>query len=565
MTSKIVLGLVVALFLAAFASDAAHAQTCGSTDYTYTFTNDCAYPVWIAQYNGNETSGHQPQGDNWALANSCQTSADCLSGSQCSDGQCSCTSSTDCPGGASCNSGLCSTTDVFCMPQAWTSGRFWPRTGCSGSGSTLNCATGQCGGSGDGALDCTAAKATGDNPSTLFEVTSITGGTANYDVSMVDGGNVSLRAEPIDANPGTGCIAGGCVSDLNRTCPADLQITTPAGDAPTAIPCGSGKYCPEGTCVSNAGTPTCVIGCVAPCDQCQQSSPPAGLKCTDEIGSSYTACDKSSQQATYEDLYCTKSFHDGNSMASGNQGTPTCFSNLDCPPGSICYGIGKNPAAPAAGVCINPRSPANNGTCFQNLTTGPCSATNVGEPCGGYMEFFSDALGYTCQAVKYKYKGVENTTYACLPPTTTGLGTCEVATPPKAGTCGIGSPPPTQAPLYTGTGSPANADFVTAATQAGGGSEPYYAIFKRACPRAYSWSYDDASGGLACTGGLTGFNVVFCPENARRPLGNLGFGLENRIGNLGFGLLGNLGFGLENLEGLGSGDNPYRDFDSHDF
>ncbi len=479
-----------------------------STQYPYTFTNYCRYPVWLAQLRTGDSTGFPPVGGNWAVAGACSKNSDCLSGSVCSGGQCTCASSADCAGGSSCTNGLCSNTDVFCMPQNWASGRFWPRTGCtSGPGDTLTCDTGQCGAPGQ--LDCDTIQKSGNNPATLFEVTSSTGGVVNYDVSVVDGGNATLRATPIDSSTSKGidCIAGGCTADLKLVCPANLRITIPAVTTPTPISCG-GKFCPEGTCVNSA----CVIGCLAPCDQCKQPSPPAGLSCKTNIGSTYTACDSSIHNAKYEDLYCAKSFFDGNSMQSGNQGTPTCFEAKDCPPGSTCEDIGSIPGAPAEGVCIDPSNP-NYSACFQNLTTGACSATTVGQPCGGEMEFFIDALGYKCRAVKYN--GGASTAYACLPPTTTGLGACNnTGVSPTAGTCGITNPVPVAPTLYKGTASPANADFVTAAIQAGGGTTPYYAFFKQACRRAYSWTYDDPSGDLSCTAGFSGFDVQICPENA---------------------------------------------------
>ncbi len=560
MAIKPITSLIAALVVVALTAGISHAQACNAgSEYTYTFTNYCAYPIWLAQFNALEAEGHPPIGNNWAIANACRSAADCPSGSQCESGQCTCTTNSDCPGQATCSNGLCSTTDVFCMPQAWVSGRFWPRTGCTLSGSTLNCATGQCGNPNNGALDCTAAQKTGNNPATLFEVTSSAGGVANYDVSLVDGGNVSLRAEPVVGSSSPACSAGGCISDLNLTCPTSLQVTTPATTTPSAIRCGDGTYCPEGTCVSNDGAPTCVIGCIAPCDRCSSDSSAAGLMCNDTISGSpsYATCSNQTESVTYMDLYCAKGA-DGNAMASGNQGTATCFSMLDCPPGEICYGLGSNPSAPALGVCINLKAPSNYANCFQT-----CGASTVGKPCGGYLEFFSDALGYTCQAVTWSHEGAEKTEYACLPPTDQGLGKCE--TQDVTGSQG-GCPSGTNPPLYTSTASPANQDFVTAAIQAGGGTEPYYKIFKRACPHAYSFSYDDQSGGFACNG-MTGFNIVFCPENALRSESR-GFGLGNPFG-FGNGLgLGN-GIGLGGFEGLSPDvierDLGLRDFDIRDF
>ncbi|KAF8104212.1 hypothetical protein N665_0176s0023 [Sinapis alba] len=102
-------------------------------------------------------------------------------------------------------------------PAGW-SGRVWGRTGCnfdaSGAGS---CLTGDCGNK----LKC--AGAGGVPPVTLAEFTIGTGGGKdNYDVSLVDGYNVQMALTTRD---GTGdCQNGGCVSDLNGSCPNDQRV-----------------------------------------------------------------------------------------------------------------------------------------------------------------------------------------------------------------------------------------------------------------------------------------------------------------------------------------------------
>jgi hypothetical protein len=70
-------------------------------------------------------------------------------------------------------------------------------------------------------------------------------------------------------------------------------------------------------------------------------------------------------------------------------------------------------------------------------------------------------------------------------------------------------------PLYQGVGGVFNAAWLTAGLQAGGGTTPYYQTFKTACPQAYTWQYDDDSGGFACTtSSLTGFDVTLCGSAA---------------------------------------------------
>ncbi|KAJ1260547.1 hypothetical protein BS78_10G240900 [Paspalum vaginatum] len=105
------------------------------------------------------------------------------------------------------------------LPAGW-SGRVWGRQGCrfdaSGRG---RCATGDCG----GALYCNGAG--GAPPATLAEVTLASNPSAQdfYDVSLVDGYNVPIAMTPVHGS-GARCVPGGCVSDLNRVCPAGLAV-----------------------------------------------------------------------------------------------------------------------------------------------------------------------------------------------------------------------------------------------------------------------------------------------------------------------------------------------------
>ncbi|CAN6448008.1 unnamed protein product [Victoria cruziana] len=104
---------------------------------------------------------------------------------------------------------------VALMAHTGWSGRFWARTGCnfdaSGNG---NCTTGDC-----GRLACGSSG--GAPPVTLAEFTI---GTPKdfYDVSLVDGYNIGVGVQAIG---GFGdCQYAGCLADLRKTCPAELQI-----------------------------------------------------------------------------------------------------------------------------------------------------------------------------------------------------------------------------------------------------------------------------------------------------------------------------------------------------
>src|SRR5690606_33677533 len=104
-------------------------------------------------------------------------------------------------------------------------------------------------------------------------------------------------------------------------------------------------------------------------------------------------------------------------------------------------------------------------------------------------------MGYSCQPVSYAQTGVgEQTAYACLPPLTTGLGSCQTASG--------GS-------FYAATGGLMNAAWIEAASKAGGGT-PFYQIYTEACP-GYSWQFDDIADDIGCAS-ATGFTVSFCPS-----------------------------------------------------
>lgn len=132
----------------------------------------------------------------------------------------------------------------FQAPPGW-SGRFWGRTGCTfdpntGQGS---CATGDCG---SNQVQCNGAGAT--PPATLAEFTigsSTSTSTQDfYDVSLVDGYNLPMAVE---AKGGSGaCGLTGCVSDLNRSCPAELRVGEGQACKSACEAFGNPEYCCSG-------------------------------------------------------------------------------------------------------------------------------------------------------------------------------------------------------------------------------------------------------------------------------------------------------------------------------
>ncbi|CAI9771445.1 unnamed protein product [Fraxinus pennsylvanica] len=138
----------------------------------------------------------------------------------------------------------------FPAPPGW-SGRFWARTDCSfdatGNG---KCATGDCG----GGLKCIGG---GVPPASLVEFTLANGNAEKdfYDVSLVDGYNLPLGVRPTG---GSGdCQYAGCVADLNKSCPSELQVIV-SGEVVACKSACTAFNSPEYCCSGDHSTPaTC--------------------------------------------------------------------------------------------------------------------------------------------------------------------------------------------------------------------------------------------------------------------------------------------------------------------
>ncbi|XP_051113150.1 thaumatin-like protein [Andrographis paniculata] len=132
------------------------------------------------------------------------------------------------------------------LPPGW-SGRIWGRRGCTfDAAGRGRCATGDCG----GALLCNGLG--GTPPATLAEIT-LGGDRDFYDVSLVDGFNLGIAIVPIWGSGGK-CGVAGCMRDLNRICPAGLQVRSGravVGCKSACLAFKSPRYC----CTGSFGTP----------------------------------------------------------------------------------------------------------------------------------------------------------------------------------------------------------------------------------------------------------------------------------------------------------------------
>ncbi|GKA26813.1 G-type lectin S-receptor-like serine/threonine-protein kinase, partial [Tanacetum coccineum] len=108
------------------------------------------------------------------------------------------------------------TSRSFQAPTNWT-GYIWGRTGCRLNGSGhWSCATGDCG---TGEMECYGKTYT--PPATIAEI-NIGMNRGSYDVSIMNGFNLPMTVQLISRWSIYGKM--GCVYDLNRECPPDLEL-----------------------------------------------------------------------------------------------------------------------------------------------------------------------------------------------------------------------------------------------------------------------------------------------------------------------------------------------------
>jgi hypothetical protein len=371
------------------------------------------------------------------------------------------------------------------------------------------------------------------SPASLFEITTTpssdkTPRAANYDVSNVSGYNdpiyVSLNFTPSSKYSNTTCTPVGCVSDLNASCPTLLQLIEPPTGTSSAIPCG-GNYCQTGACIacpSDADPSSCVsgftcdIGCNGPGSVCTSTYPTpvaapglTGLDCAGTIPAPTPDATWTPDNSEYVDMYLSSNHSGsetgsdiGKAMFSGNQGTPTCWGDIDCAPGQTCLTNGTSGIAGLpdyVGICatINP-----GGLPLRIQETNCLTQADLGKGCGGYPNSGID----TCVAAPGTIVPPTPPSSPLATPTATptpipGVACLPAFNPPTVGLGTFNS----SSGLFTGVGAPLNPEWNAAALWAAGdgttaGTTPYYETFSDVCPHQYAWTYDDNTGGLACNG-----------------------------------------------------------------
>jgi hypothetical protein len=572
-------GLMIAWFVMTLAipANAQPTPTPAPDFHRVEFINQCSQPIWLAETNKiKDLLSPFPGGWESGLAQACTKSAQCPeagSGSKCVDGACTCTNKlapdAACGNGSDgygyCQqNGLCATAVTMLLPPTFTSGRFWGRTGCTESGDTLTCATGNCG---DDLADCYGYS--GNNATLWEESLAPQNGVDNYDASLASGYNVPITVVPKEK--GTSCPDAGCVSDLLKTCPPDLQYP------------GSGttEGCTQANlfCLDNPENPICT----APNNQ------------------NFYNCNYAGQ---------TDQLAENINLESSNAGTPVCFAASDCPVKnppyvSITTNCDLDPTFshatswPAgAGICIGPKGVIQNGGCQADVDDG--------QPCNGGPSFTFPYPDYQCATVispynKGQHVGVclppanitasdgaaaygsliwnaDNFTVAgsqpgggcalnsdCLDPGSQYCLSTTVNKYPASGTvqaqsvaqCTAGSASPENGcecynvktcsadsdctggtkclningecddaqPCYcetsavmTGVCGPPNVnwqaaiDAVPLATPTPKGTSNYLEVFRNACPRAYSYQFDDQASDFSCADSskLIDYTVTFC-------------------------------------------------------
>lgn len=353
------------------------------------------------------------------------------------------------------------------VPDNW-SGRFWGRTGCNFDPSTsacdnqtvmvngnnyviANCCdTGGCtDGSGNFVLDCVN---TGLPPATLAEFTLAAGGMDNYDISMVDGGNVPVEIIPDSSDytcsGNSNCIfTGNLPGTSSSTCTQDSDCYPLFGFGykwkcdPTLSMCVNPFFCGSPGCTDTGG---CAPSGIAQSDL--PSSPWTGssgfavsqANCPSELQLN----NDQNQGTTYAGCFAPQKFCRQACSQDGDCGPPYTF---NCGASGYCEQSQAEPVILGAD-CDTKVADTTNGNLWacSGVNAGSCFTAGTNADCCGCPSWAPGYPGGACQAgnnpnwqsvaqpIALVFNNSSPTTYAFPYDDAIKLFTCQTSTADQA-------------------------------------------------------------------------------------------------------------------------------------
>jgi hypothetical protein len=526
-SSYVSITVAVIFFSLFFLTPGARADTCTSGQRTINFTNNCAYPVWV----GATQTGSTVAMPSWKW----KVTA----------------------GG----------TESLCLPNVWSSGNFWARTGCQFDSTTLNypscstnadcttptgstltaaCYNGVCVGRGCvGDADCATYIGTtaGDgltpicyahtvNSATVNDcilTTACDMGDCNGGLQCPSGGSPPTTLAEFTLGAGTGSTVDnydlssvngmGVSVEITPTLNSCNQLgcTQTATDCPAPCAWDANANCPAELQILSGST---VVGCLAPQKYCGNAPGcfATGTACATNSQCCSGTC--ASGTCATNSLNCTSVYGIGAISCATAKDCPVvsnipCASSAVCPTGTTCQTInGENLCAMncVSGSCKSVAC-ASDADCTQPACVGQ-QCTDTGAAC----TLATDCANYTKNALLLGQSlGCD---LAAGSPT---VNTCQPTANSMYGCVGINHT------SCKGTGSyGAKATWCCGCStwQDAAGecqarnpnwravAEPFVQVFHNACATSYSFPYDD-SVDESCTLGSTtgaGYNITFCPS-----------------------------------------------------
>jgi len=520
---------------------------------TFTFVNNCDEDIWLAA-GGPITGG-------WQLNKSCMNDSDCVNTS--TEGNWECNDENKC-------------VLTLALPVS-NSQRFWPRTGCNFDASgqcpdpQFNCCdTGGCTISGgDWGLDCASG---GQSPFTVAEITlQNSPDTDFYDVSVIDGFNIPVEVKPVGVfaeppenfpvdywcgNPGgTKNESGGAGDRMNipeLDCPWDNLTSATSCDGNPGLrvvgmtPCMSNSDCPSPEICNNG-----VCGCTSNQDCKSPSTCNIGVnlcQCTGDDGCAngeicgvgnnqiigYKVCGPFAGCATPKDL-CALYFNQSSTPADFldcNKKYPRtvqCGSDGDCPQlvGTI-FGSESDCSCPTGTKCI--QIAGEQWSCQMTCESGVCQSGTCSSdddctklpnmnPSGTFMlcdessgkcvstnTSLFENTGINGQSCYSKVNTFNDVEFNAVSTFCSGCPT-DCSDPP----CEPWPMPDTECNDSCGNEQCSNPDWEE-------NIKPLVRPFKKACPAAYSFPFDDHSGTFQCMNASgsdpLNYMITFCPDKS---------------------------------------------------